>query len=71
MCRLAREKSRRLGLPLRIVGGDMRYFQLPEPVDLVLCEFDALNHVERKGDLALVDVLFHALCAPAATSTST
>ena len=54
MRRLAREKSRRLGLPLRVVAGDMRHFRLPEPVDLVLCEFDALNHVERKGDLALV-----------------
>ena len=54
MRRLAREKSRRLGLPLRVIGGDMRNFQLPEPVDLVLCEFDALNHVDRKGDLALV-----------------
>lgn len=54
MCRLAREKSRRLGLPLRIVRGDMRHFRLPEPVDLILCEFDALNHLERKGDLALV-----------------
>jgi SAM-dependent methyltransferase len=54
MCRLAREKSRRLGLPLRVVHGDMRHFRLPEPVDLILCEFDALNHVDRKGDLALV-----------------
>ena len=54
MCRLAREKSRRLGLPLRVIGGDMRRFRLPEPVDLILCEFDALNHVERKSDLALV-----------------
>jgi SAM-dependent methyltransferase len=54
MCRLAREKSRRLGLPLRVVVGDMRHFRLPEPVDLILCEFDAINHVERKSDLALV-----------------
>jgi len=54
MRRLAREKSRRLGLLLRVRGGDMRDFRLPEPVDLVLCEFDALNHVARKGDLALV-----------------
>ena len=54
MCLLAREKARRLGLPLRVVGGDMRHFRLPEPVDLILCEFDALNHVERKGDLVLV-----------------
>jgi SAM-dependent methyltransferase len=54
MCRLAREKSRRLGLPLRVVNDDMRHFSLPEPVDLVLCEFDALNHVGRKRDLPLV-----------------
>jgi hypothetical protein len=32
----------------------MRSFRLPEPVDLVLCEFDALNHVPRKADLARV-----------------
>lgn len=54
MRRLAREKSRRLGLTLRVVSGDMRDFRLPEPVDLILCEFDALNHVERKGDLGRV-----------------
>ena len=33
-------------------GGDMRAFRLPEPVDLILCEFDALNHMEGKADLA-------------------
>jgi SAM-dependent methyltransferase len=54
MCRLAREKARRLGLPMRLLRGDMRDFRLPEPVDLILCEFDALNHVPRKEDLALV-----------------
>ena len=54
MCRLARAKARRLGLPLRVLAGDMRHFRLPEPVDLVLCEFDALNHVERTSDLARV-----------------
>jgi SAM-dependent methyltransferase len=32
----------------------MRDFRLPEPVDLVLCEFDALNHVPAKGDLRRV-----------------
>jgi SAM-dependent methyltransferase len=32
----------------------MRDFRLPEPVDLVLCEFDAINHVAHKSDLALV-----------------
>jgi SAM-dependent methyltransferase len=29
----------------------MREFRLPEPVDLVICEFDALNHVPLKSDL--------------------
>jgi len=54
MCNLASEKARRLRLPLRVVRGDMRDFRLPEPVDLILCEFDALNHVPRKEDLTRV-----------------
>jgi SAM-dependent methyltransferase len=54
MCRLAWQKARRIGLPLRVLRADMRAFRLPEPVDLVLCEFDALNHVPSKADLALV-----------------
>ena len=54
MCRQAREKARAAGLPLRVIRADMRDFRLPRQVDLVLCEFDALNHVEHKSDLALV-----------------
>lgn len=54
MCRLARQKARHAGLSLRVIRADMRSFRLPEPVDLVLCEFDALNHVPRKADLARV-----------------
>ena len=54
MCRLAREKARRSGLPLRVLRADMRKFQLPKPVDLVTCENDALNHVPRKADLRMV-----------------
>ena len=54
MCRIARRKARASGLPVRILQGDMRNFRLPEKVDLVLCEFDALNHVPRKSDLARV-----------------
>jgi SAM-dependent methyltransferase len=54
MCRLAREKARRQGLPMRVIHADMRNFRLPEPVDLILCEFDALNHVAQKTDLARV-----------------
>jgi SAM-dependent methyltransferase len=54
MCRLAREKARRQRLPLDIIHADMRNFRLPEQVDLILCEFDALNHVAQKTDLARV-----------------
>jgi SAM-dependent methyltransferase len=54
MCRLAREKARGFRLPLRVIHADMCNFRLPERVDLVLCEFDALNHVTRKEDLARV-----------------
>ncbi len=54
MCRAAREKARRAGLPVRVLRGDMRTFRLPRRVDLVTCEFDALNHVPRKEDLRRV-----------------
>ena len=54
MCRLARAKARRAGEPVTVIRGDMRTFRLPEPVDLITCEFDALNHVPRKADLTKV-----------------
>ncbi|MEJ2007461.1 MAG: class I SAM-dependent methyltransferase [Acidobacteriota bacterium] len=52
MCRLARRKAREAGV--RVLHADMRSFRLPETVDLVTCEFDAINHVPRKGDLGRV-----------------
>jgi SAM-dependent methyltransferase len=54
MCRLAREKARQAGVKLRVLRADMRSFQLPEPVDLVTCEADALNHVPSKAGLVQV-----------------
>ena len=54
MCRQARAKARRADVPVCVLRGDMRSFRLPEPVGLVLCEYDALNHVPRKADLARV-----------------
>ncbi len=54
MCRAAREKARQAGVKLRVIRADMRSFCLPEPVDLVTCEFDAVNHVPEKHDLARV-----------------
>ena len=52
MCRLARSKARSAGIRVVVMRGDMRTFCLPEPVDLVTCEYDALNHVPKKSDLA-------------------
>ena len=54
MCRLARQKFARAQLPIHVLQADMRNFRLPEPVDLITCEFDALNHVPRKADLCTV-----------------
>jgi SAM-dependent methyltransferase len=54
MCRLTRIKARRAKLPIPVIRADMRDFRLAEPVDLILCEFDAINHVPSKDDLARV-----------------
>jgi SAM-dependent methyltransferase len=54
MCRIARGKTQKAGVPVRIIRGDMRDFRLPHTVDLITCEFDALNHVPRKRDLERV-----------------
>lgn len=51
MCRLAREKVRRARRSVRVICADMRSFRLPEPVDLVLSEFNPLNHLPRRSDL--------------------
>src|ERR1051325_3165049 len=54
MCRQTRAKARDSGLAVEVFQADMRSFRLPRRVDLVLCEFDALNHVGNKSDLGLV-----------------
>jgi SAM-dependent methyltransferase len=54
MCELARRKARREGVEVTVIEADMRRFRLPEKVDLITCEFDALNHVPRQSDLARV-----------------
>lgn len=62
MCRLAREKARKARLAVRVIRADMREFRLPRPVDLVLCEGDALNHVPERRDLRRVaQAVFEAL----------
>jgi SAM-dependent methyltransferase len=54
MCRRAREKARRTGVVLRVIRGDMRTFRLPQPVSLILCEGDAINHLDSKSELKQV-----------------
>lgn len=54
MCRVARKKALASRLAVRVRRADMRSFRLPERVDLVTCEGDALNHVAQSSDLARV-----------------
>jgi SAM-dependent methyltransferase len=54
MCRIARSNIRAAQVPVRVLMADMRSFSLPEPVDLITCEGDALNHIPRKQDLRSV-----------------
>jgi SAM-dependent methyltransferase len=48
MLELARERSE--GLPLELRLGDMREWDVDEPVDLVICPFRALLHMPRWRD---------------------
>ena len=54
MLRIAKEKAARAGAGVKFTRADMRKFILNEPVDLITCEFDALNHVPLKSDLKMV-----------------
>ncbi len=54
MCRVARQKAKHARMVLPIIRADMRSFRLPEKVDLVLCEYDAINHVPHRSDLSRV-----------------
>ncbi len=54
MCRITRTKSQRASVPVHVLRADMRDFKLPTPVDLIICEGDALNHLPRKSDLVKV-----------------
>lgn len=54
MCRIVRDKAEHAHLAVCVFRADMRNFRLPSAVDLVTCEFDALNHVPNRADLAMV-----------------
>jgi len=44
MCELAQKKALREHAEVEVIEADMRRFRLPVKVDLITCEFDALNH---------------------------
>jgi SAM-dependent methyltransferase len=44
-------ESNCLGANVRLLRQDIRCLRLPEPVDLVTSNFDALNHLTGQGDL--------------------
>jgi SAM-dependent methyltransferase len=54
MCRIAREKTRKTGMSVKVMRADMRDFRLPHAVDLITCECDGMNHIPRKQDLQRV-----------------
>jgi SAM-dependent methyltransferase len=54
MCKLARSKARKAKAPVQVLQADMREFKLPEKVDIVICEYDAVNHLPAKSDLGHV-----------------
>ena len=54
MCKFTRQKAAEAGAVVHVQRGDMCDFRLPEPVDLIICECDALNHIPRRGDLRRV-----------------
>ena len=54
MCKLARQKIRSTRFRVPVLQADMRSFKLPERVNLITCEGDAINHIPRKQDLRSV-----------------
>lgn len=62
MCTITRRKAKSERLPIRVIHADMRNFRLPDPVDLVTCEYDAINHIPRRSDLrSVANCVFRAL----------
>src|SRR5437868_4406292 len=53
-CARVRAKARAEKLDVRVIRADMRRFRLPERVDLVLCEFSAVNNLDDRQELLSV-----------------
>ncbi|WP_027718362.1 class I SAM-dependent DNA methyltransferase [Desulfovirgula thermocuniculi] len=51
MISAARKKAAQLGLDVEFLVGDMRSFELKEPVDLVTCFHDGINYLPGYRDL--------------------
>lgn len=51
MVRAARRKAEVAGVDVQFAVGDMRDFDLPAPVDAILCLGDAVNHLLEMTDL--------------------
>jgi SAM-dependent methyltransferase len=54
MCRITREKVQRARLDVRVWRADIRSFRLPEPVDLVSCQWGVINHLPQRAELVKV-----------------
>jgi ubiquinone/menaquinone biosynthesis C-methylase UbiE len=54
MCKQARANAKKANVQVSVMQADMRSFQLPEPADIVMAEFDVLNHLDDKSSLATV-----------------
>jgi SAM-dependent methyltransferase len=52
--RKARERAKKAGVKVRVRRGDMRKFAAARPVDLVLCEFAALNNLAERDEIGRV-----------------
>jgi SAM-dependent methyltransferase len=64
MCKLARANAKKANAQITVIQADMRSFRLPEPADIVLAEFDVLNHLEAKSSLAAVVENVNCAVAP-------
>jgi SAM-dependent methyltransferase len=53
-CKILRDEARRAGARIRVLRADMRSFRLRESVDLLVCEFAALNNLDLREDLSKV-----------------
>jgi SAM-dependent methyltransferase len=51
MLKIARRKARAAGQPMRFLHCDMTSFKLSQPVDMITCFFDSVNHILEKDEI--------------------